>query len=195
MDGAGFGWSRFRTRNMPADPKRAISAATDRNDGHQSASTWTSRPLARCVCTWSSGRYARLIGPWNHGTKQALACPSARHCVSCESMAEARSALGVRGSCGYAPTDLGHPPSQHDRRITDARRRPWGSNGVATAVRQGTGGLFHRRGPYRPAISMDMFSNLRTHLRAGWGLAHMAEPPYSLARRRLIEWLMQAARW
>jgi hypothetical protein len=30
---------------------------------------------------------------------------------------------------------------------------------------------------------------------AGWGLAHMAEPPYSLARRRLIEWLMQAARW
>jgi acyl-CoA reductase-like NAD-dependent aldehyde dehydrogenase len=51
-------------------------------------------------------------------------------------------------------------------------------------------------GRYHGRAGFDTFSNMRTHVRvARFTLARMAEPPYTPAKRRLIEWLMRAARW
>jgi acyl-CoA reductase-like NAD-dependent aldehyde dehydrogenase len=51
-------------------------------------------------------------------------------------------------------------------------------------------------GRYHGRAGFDTFSNMRAHVRvARLTLARMAEPPYTPAKRRLIEWLMRAARW
>ena len=51
-------------------------------------------------------------------------------------------------------------------------------------------------GRYHGRAGFDTFSNMRAHVRvARFTLARMAEPPYTPAKQRLIEWLMRAARW
>ena len=50
-------------------------------------------------------------------------------------------------------------------------------------------------GRYHGRAGFDTFSNMRVHVRvARFSLARLADPPYTPAKRRLIDWLLRIAR-